>query len=198
MDITKLKGHIPDSVYEQLPDTIKKFNINTTLRLSHFLSQCSHESGEFKVTKENLNYSAKRLKEIFPKYFPGDTSNAYANNPEKIANKVYGGRMGNGDEKSGDGYKYCGRGFLQTTGKSNYTLFDKLVEEDILVLPGLVGTKYPLLSAAFFFENNKLWTICDLGSDEITITKLTKRINGGTIGILDRMKQFNIFFKILS
>ena len=194
MDITKLKGHIPDSVYEQLPDTIKKFNINTTLRLSHFLSQCSHESGEFKVTKENLNYSAKRLKEIFPKYFPGDTSNAYANNPEKIANKVYGGRMGNGDEKSGDGYKYCGRGYIQLTGRSNYKLFDGIVDDDILALPGLVGTKYPLLSAAFFFENNKLWSICDLGSDEITITKLTKRINGGTNGLDHRTTLTNKYY----
>lgn len=198
MDITKLKGHVPDTVLDQLPDTIKKFNINTELRLSHFLAQCAHESGNFSITKENLNYSADRLKVIFPKYFPGDTAHNYEHQPEKIANHVYCNRMGNGDEASGDGYKYCGRGLIQLTGKYNYALFDKLVDDDILSSPALVGTKYPLMSAAFFFENNKLWSICDLGADENTITKLTKKINGGTIGIKERIIEFKKFQKILS
>ena len=197
MDITKLKGHVPDTVLDQLPDTIKKFNINTELRLSHFLAQCAHESGNFSITKENLNYSADRLKVIFPKYFTGDTAHNYEHQPEKIANHVYCNRMGNGDEASGDGYKYCGRGYIQLTGKINYTAFDKLVDDDILTSPALVGTKYPLMSAAFFFNTNSLWTICDKGSTDDVITQLTKRVNGGTIGLDDRIAQFKKFHNLL-
>jgi putative chitinase len=198
LNIEKLKGHIPESVLAQIPDTAAKFNITNNLRLAHFLAQCSHESGGFKLVQENLNYSADGLKKIFPKYFPGNLSEGYAKNPEKIASKVYGGRMGNGDESTKEGFKFRGRGFIQLTGKSNYTQFSKFIGEDCTSNPDLVSNKYPLASAAFFFEVNKLWSICDKGSDIKVITELTKRINGGTIGIDHRTKEFQHFHKLLS
>jgi putative chitinase len=195
--LDKLKGHIPDAVLVQIPDTAAKFNITNTLRLAHFLAQCGHESGGFRATQENLNYSAKGLKGIFPKYFPGNTADAYARNPQKIANKVYSSRMSNGNEASGDGWKFRGRGYIQLTGRGNYTLFDKQVSEDILANPDLVATKYPLSSAAFFFNSNKLWTICDKGADDATVTAVTKRVNGGTIGLADRIKHFREYYNLL-
>ena len=195
--LAALKGHIPDAVIAQIPDTAAKFNITNTLRLAHFLAQCGHESGGFKAVKENLNYSADGLKKIFPKYFPGTLSESYARQPEKIAARVYGGRMGNGDEASKEGFKFCGRGYIQLTGKDNYTRFDKTVDEDILSNPDLVATKYPLASAAFFFDSNKLWSICDKGADEATVTAVTKRVNGGTIGLADRIKHFNEYYALL-
>jgi putative chitinase len=196
--LDKLKGHIPDAVIAQIPDTASKFGITNVLRLAHFLSQCGHESGGFKAVNENLNYSADGLKKIFPKYFPGNISESYARNPEKIAAKVYGGRMGNGDEASKEGWKFRGRGYIQLTGKSNYTSFDKLVEEDILANPDLVATKYPLASAAFFFQSNGLWAICDKGADDATVTAVTKRVNGGTIGLPDRLKHFKEYYSLLA
>jgi len=195
--INKLKGIIPDAVLAQIPDTAAKFNITTPLRLAHFLSQAAHESANFTATKENLNYSAEGLKKTFGKYFPGNLNESYAHNPEKIADRVYGNRMGNGDEASGDGYKYSGRGYLQITGKVNYAAFDKFVTEDILASPALVGTKYPLMSAAFFFNNNKLWTICDKGSTPAVILELTKRINGGTNGLDDRQAKFTKYYNLI-
>jgi len=195
--LDKLKGHIPDAVIAQIPDTAKKFNITNTLRLAHFLAQCGHESGGFKAISENLNYSSDGLKKIFPKYFPGNLNESYARQPEKIANRVYSSRMGNGDEASGEGYKFRGRGYIQLTGKSNYSAFDKMVDEDILANPDLVATKYPLMSAAFFFNNNGLWSICDKGADEATVTAVTKRVNGGTIGLPDRIKHFNEYYSLL-
>jgi putative chitinase len=198
LNINKLKGHIPDSVIAQIPETALKFGITNNLRLAHFLAQCSHESGGFKVVKENLNYSADGLKKIFPKYFPGNLSESYAKNPEKIASKVYASRMGNGDESTKEGYKFSGKGYIQLTGKENYTNFAKFIGEDTVSNPDLVATKYPLASAAFFFNTNKLWSICDKGADITTITAVTKRVNGGTIGLEDRIKHFNEFYKLLS
>ena len=196
--LDKLKGHLPDAVIAQIPDTAAKFGITNVLRLAHFLSQCGHESGGFKAVNENLNYSADGLKKIFPKYFPGNISESYARNPEKIASKVYGGRMGNGDEASKEGWKFRGRGYIQLTGKANYTAFDKLVEEDIIANPDLVATKYPLASAAFFFQSNGLWSICDKGADDATVTAVTKRVNGGTIGLPDRLKHFKEYYSLLA
>jgi putative chitinase len=194
-----LKGHIPDAVIAQIPDTAAKFGITNTLRLAHFLAQCGHESGGFKATSENLNYGAKGLRGIFAKYFPTDAKALeYERKPEKIANLVYGGRMGNGPEASGEGYKFRGRGYIQLTGKDNYTRFDKTVEDDILANPDLVATKYPLASAAFFFNSNGLWAICDKGADEATVTAVTKRVNGGTIGLPDRLKHFKEYYSLLS
>jgi len=192
-----LKGHIPDAVIAQIPDTAAKFNITTPLRLAHFLAQCGHESGGFKSISENLNYSVDGLKRIFGKYFPGDLANSYARQPEKIANRVYGNRMDNGDETSGDGYRFRGCGYIQLTGRSNYTKFAKFIGEDTINNPDLVATKYPLASAAFFFDSNKLWSICDKGADEATVTAVTKRVNGGTIGLPDRIKHFNEYYNLL-
>jgi len=195
--LENLKGHVPDSVLAQIPDTAAKFNITNTLRLAHFLAQCGHESGGFKAVSENLNYSADGLKKIFPKYFPGNLNESYARQPEKIASRVYGSRMGNGDESSKEGYKFRGRGYIQLTGKSNYSSFDKLVDDDIVGNPDLVATKYPLMSAAFFFNNNSLWSICDKGADDATVTAVTKRVNGGTIGLPDRIKHFKEYYALL-
>ena len=197
--LEKLKGHIPDAVIAQIPDTAARFGITNNLRLAHFLSQCGHESGGWKAVRENLNYSAKGLMGIFKKYFPNASlANAYERKPEKIANRVYAGRMGNGPEASGDGYKFRGRGYIQLTGKDNYTKFDATVPENIVADPDLVATKYPLASAAFFFNSNKLWAICDKGADSATVTAVTKRVNGGTIGLADRQKHFNEYYKLLS
>jgi len=198
LKIDKLKGHIPDSVIAQIPETAAKFNITTNLRLAHFLAQCSHESGGFKAVSENLNYSVDGLKKIFPKYFPGNIAESYARNPEKIASKVYGGRMGNGDETTKEGFKFRGRGFIQLTGKQNYTNFAKFIGEDTVSNPDLVATKYPLASAAFFFDTNKLWSICDKGADDATVTAVTKRVNGGVIGLNARIHEFKHFYKLLS
>jgi putative chitinase len=159
------------------------------VRAAHFFAQTAHETGGFKAFSENLNYSADGLNKIFPKYFKnaGRDANAYARNPEKIANVVYASRMGNGDEASGDGWKYRGRGALQLTGKSNYEAFAKyLGHNEVLENPDLVATKYAFESAMFFFERNKLWAICDKGINDAAILELTKRINGGTHGLEDR------------
>jgi putative chitinase len=198
LNLEALRGHIPDAVLAQIPDTAAKFNITTNLRLAHFLSQCGHESGNFTAVKENLNYSADGLLKIFPKYFNTGINASYARQPEKIANRVYANRMGNGDETSGDGYRFRGRGYIQLTGKDNYTAFGKAIGEDILSNPDLVATKYPLSSAAFFFNNNKLWSICDQGADESTVTAVTKRVNGGTIGLAQRLAEFKTFYNLLS
>jgi len=196
--LANLKGHLPDAVIAQIPDTAKKFNITNPLRLAHFLAQCGHESAGFKAVSENLNYSADGLVKIFGKYFNSATAAAYARQPEKIASKVYANRMENGNEASKDGWKFRGRGYIQLTGKSNYTLFDATVEDNILANPDLVATKYPLASAAFFFDSNKLWSICDLGASDDVVTKVTKRVNGGTIGLSARIKEFKEFYKLLS
>lgn len=195
--LDKLKGHIPDAVLAQIPDTAAKFGITNTLRLAHLLGQCSHESGNFKVFKENLNYSADGLKKIFGKYFPGNLNESYARQPEKIANRVYSSRMGNGDEGSGDGYRYAGRGAIQLTGKSNYAAFDKFVDDDIMANPDLVATKYSLMSAAWFFWKNNLWSLCDKGVDNPSITAVTKRVNGGHHGLGDRIEKTTKFYNLL-
>lgn len=198
MNLEKLKGHIPDSVIAQIPSIETKFEINTPLRLAHFLAQCGHESGGFKVVKENLNYGAKGLRSIFGKYFPTDAlALAYERKPEKIANKVYANRMLNGDEASGDGYKFCGRGYIQLTGKENYTNFGKAIGVDLTATPDLVATQYPLLSAAWFFHKNGLHKLADAGATEAAVTSVTKRVNGGVIGLPDRIKHFNEYYNLL-
>lgn len=159
----------------------------TPIRAAHFFAQTAHETGEFKLFSENLNYSAEGLQGIFGKYFPGDLEKSYARNPEKIANRVYASRMGNGDEASGDGWKYRGRGALQLTGKANYKAFsDYLAKPEVMSNPDLVATVYAFDSAMFFFDKNKLWSICDKGITDAAILELTKRINGGTHGLEDR------------
>ncbi len=195
--LDKLKGHVPDTVIAQIPDTAAKFNITNSLRLAHFLAQCGHESGGFRAVTENLNYSAKGLLGTFPKYFNATTAAQYERKPELIASRVYASRMGNGDEASKEGFKFRGRGYIQLTGKSNYTNFARFIGEDTVSNPDLVATKYPLASAAFFFDSNKLWSICDLGSTDDVVTKVTKSVNGGTIGLADRIKHFREYYELL-
>jgi putative chitinase len=197
MNIEKLKGNIPDTVIAQIPGVVEKFEINTPLRLAHFLAQTGHESGGFKAVTENLNYGAAGLQSIFKKYFTAESAVEYARKPEKIANVVYANRMGNGNQASGEGFKYCGRGYIQLTGKDNYAAFDKTVAEDILANPELVATKYPLLSAAWFFHKNGLHKIADEGATDDVVTKVTKRVNGGTIGLADRILHFKEYHALL-
>lgn len=199
MKLDALKGHVPDTVISQIPGVMEKFGINTPLRLAHFLAQCGHESGGFKLTQENLNYGAKGLLGIFKKYFPTEAlAKAYERQPEKIASRVYGSRMGNGDEASKDGWKFRGRGYIQLTGKDNYSAFDKAVDDDILANPDLVATKYPLLSAAWFWSKNGLNALADKGATDADVTTITKRVNGGVIGLPDRIKHFKEYHKLLS
>ena len=199
MNLDKLKGHIPDNVISQIPGIQDKFEINTPLRLAHFLAQCGHESGGFRLVKENLNYSAKGLMGIFKKYFPNESlAKQYERKPEKIANKVYSSRMGNGDEASGDGAKFCGRGFIQLTGKTNYQAFFKSIGADVNTDPTLVATQYPLASAAWFFSKNGLHKLADGGATDAVVTSITKRVNGGTIGLADRIKHFKEYHALLA
>jgi putative chitinase len=160
----------------------------TPERAAHFFAQTAHESGNFKAFSENLNYGAAGLTGIFKKYFPTtEKALLYERKPEKIANLVYGGRMGNGDEASGDGFKFRGRGALQLTGKDNYKVFSEYLKNpEIMTNPDLVATEFAFESAIFFFDRNKLWDICDKGVNKDTILALTKRINGGTHGLADR------------
>lgn len=207
MDINKLKGHIPDSIIKQIPIAIEKFGINNVLRLSHFLSQCSHESGSFKTVRENLNYSAQGLANTWPPRFsrnskdkplvPNDLAKKIERKPEMIANITYANRMGNGPEESGDGFKFIGRGYIQLTGKDNYKELDKLVDVDLIKDPDKVATEFPLLSGAWFFSKNGLNTLADKGATESVVISITKKINGGTIGIDHRLKEFKKFYDIL-
>lgn len=197
MNIDKLIKVIPDSVIKELPSAIGLFKIDTSLRLSHFLSQCSHESGGFQFNSENLNYGSDALSKAFGKYFTIEEAKLYARNPEKIANRIYANRMGNGNEASGDGYKFRGRGFIQLTGKENYLFFSKHLTEDCTLNPELVASKYPLLSAGWFWDKNKINSIADLGSDSSVVEKVTRRVNGGTIGLIHRQAEFNKFYNIL-
>jgi len=199
MDLSKLKGHVPDKVIEQIPGIQEKFGINTGLRLAHFLAQAGHESGGFRIVNENLNYSAKGLQGIFKKYFPSEAvALDYAKKPQKIANRVYSGRMGNGNEASGDGYKFRGRGYIQLTGRDNYTAFGKSIGVAIEENPDLVSTQYALSSAAWFWSKNNLNKIADTGATDAAVTMITKRVNGGTIGLADRIKHFKEFYSLLT
>ena len=181
MDFSKLKGQIPDSVLSELP-SLEKYQINTPYRVGHFLGQCAHESANFSVKVENLNYSSQGLLAVFPKYFDAITAVQYQRQSAKIANKVYANRMGNGDEASGEGFMFRGRGFIQLTGKVNYTLFDKEVTENILEVPDLVSQKYPLLSAGWFWNKNGINAIADKGMVIDTMRAVTMKINGGVNG----------------
>jgi len=189
----QLKEMIPknpyvDQWFEAIYEILPEYEITTPQRVAAFLAQCAHESGGFVFLKENLNYKAASLRRVFPKYFPDDAIAAqYAGKGEMIANRVYANRMGNGDEASGDGWRYCGRGLIQLTGKNNYTFFagslNIPVEEASEYLQTFEGA---VQSACFFWEQNKLNQWADAGD----ILTLTKRINGGTIGLEDRIKHY--------
>jgi putative chitinase len=165
--LENLKGHIPDSVIAQIPDTAAKFNITNNLRLAHFLSQCAHESGDFKWVVEFAS------------------------------GKAYEGRKDLGNTQPGDGVKFKGRGFIQLTGRVNYADFSKFCNEDCVTHPDLVSTKYPMMSAAYFFNKNNLWKICDLGSTDEVVEKVSRRVNGGTNGLADRQQKFDKFWSLL-
>jgi len=180
-----------DHWYHALELALPDYDINTPQRVAAFIAQCAHESGGFRALKENLNYKAATLRKIFPKYFPDDaTANYYASLPNKqeaIANRVYGGRMGNGPEASGDGFRYCGRGLIQLTGKSNYQNFADSIETPVEDIPEFLATfEGAVQSACWFWESNNLNQWADKGD----ILTLTKRINGGTIGLEDRIKHY--------
>jgi putative chitinase len=198
LKLEKLKGHIPDVVLLQIPDTVAKFDLGTPLRLAHFLAQCGHESAGFKAVVENLNYGAKGLQSIFKKYFPTEAKSLeYERKPEKIANLVYANRMSNGDEKSGDGFKFRGRGYIQLTGRANYTAFNKFVDDDVVANPDLVATKFPLLSAGWFFNTNGIHRLADSGASRAHVEVVTRKVNGGLIGIADRVSHFNEYYDLL-
>ena len=197
LKLDKLKGQIPDAVISEITIIADKFGIITNLRLCHFLAQCSTESGNFKLTLENLNYTKDGLMKIFPGYFPGNLAESYAHQPEKIAARVYGSRMGNGDETSKEGWKFRGRGFLQVTGKQNYQILGDFLNVDLVSNPDLVATTYPLSSAAHFFYKNNLWPICDEGLSEEVVTRVSRRVNGGDNGLQHRKHEFKRFEKLL-
>jgi putative chitinase len=180
---------------EALDILLPDYEINTPQRIAAFIAQCAHESGGFKFLKENLNYKAASLQKVFPKYFPSaDIAAAYANKPEMIANRVYANRMGNGDEHSGDGYKFCGRGLIQLTGKDNYSWFAASLEispeEASAYLETFEGAAQ---SACWFWETNNLNVEADAGD----IKKMTKKINGGYIGLEDRIHHYENALEIM-
>jgi putative chitinase len=199
MKTSNLSAKLPLSVIAQIDEMIEKFNITSPLRLAHFLAQCAHESGNFTLVTENLNYSKERLVQVFPKYFPNlAVATPYDRKPQMIANRVYASRMGNGDEASGEGFKFRGRGYIQLTGKDNYKKFGQFIGEDLVTNPDFVATKYPLMSAAFFFNSNNLWAICDKGNTAEVVTAVTKRVNGGTHGLADRQAKFTTYNQLLA
>jgi len=174
-----------------LPD----YDINTPQRIAMFVAQCAHESGNFRVLKENLNYKAESLTKVWPRYFPNlDVARQYAHKQEAIANRAYASRMGNGPEESGDGWRYCGRGLIQLTGKDNYTRFAMSIETPVEEIPAYLGTfEGAVQSACWFWETNNLNQWCDQG-DVMTVTK---KINGGTLGLADRQKHYQHALHVL-
>ena len=196
IDYSKLRKHLPAEVFDQILDVILLYKIDTPLRLAHFLAQCHHESNGFRVVEENLNYSAKGLLKTFPKYFNEKSAEEYEHNKVRIASRVYANRMGNGDEESQDGWLYRGRGYIQLTGKDNYAAFNDRLPEDIVSNPDLVATKYPMLSAAWFWDKNKINDVID-DDNEASICDVTKKVNGGLNGLEDRMQLFEHYSDIL-
>lgn len=195
--LTKLRNKIPIQVVNELESVMREFDISNPFRLAHFLAQTAHESGNFKHVRENLNYSAEGLLRTFPKYFDKTTAPIYARKPEMIANVVYESRMGNGNRNTGDGWRFRGRGYLQLTGKSNYKAFGDYIGVDLIKEPDLVATKYPLTSAAWFFEKNKIWLLCDDGLGQDIVKRVTLRVNGGTIGLQDRISKTSVISNFL-
>lgn len=192
-------GVTPDGVFG--PNTLKTAANHFSLsaeRAAHFFGQTAHETGNFRFFTENLNYSAAALRKVFAKYFPtGAEASQYERKPEQIANLVYANRMKNGDEASGDGWKYRGRGALQLTGRANYEAFAQYLKDPtVLDDPDQVADVYAFDSAFFFFDTNRLWPLCDTVSDD-SILSLTRRINGGTHGLKDRMEKTYHYHNLL-
>jgi len=185
-----------DGWYEALSSVLPEYEIDSPQRVAAFIAQCTHESGGFKRLKENLNYKWESLRRVFPKYFSTDElAKEYAHKQEQIANRVYGGRMGNGDESSGDGFRYCGRGLIQLTGRNNYTKFAESIGVAVEEVPALLETfEGAVKSACWFWKTNNLNQYADAGD----ILTMTKRINGGTIGLEDRIKHYNHALEVFS
>jgi len=192
----RLSPRVPKLVIDRFLEIQERFSINTDLRIAHFFAQTAHESANFTTTKENFNYSASRLLKVFPRHFNKDTAKLYGRDYIAIANKVYANRFGN--TELGDGWKYRGRGYIMTTFKDNYAELDKLVPEDLLENPELVAGRYAMLSAGYFWHSRKLNVLADKGSDIATITRITSKINGGIIGLDDRIAKFNEFYDLLT
>lgn len=194
MNYKKLIGHVPNNVL------LKLNNVNSltnNLRIAHFISQMSYESLNFTVFRENLNYSEEKLLEKFAKYFTPDQAKKYARDPVRIASRVYANRMGNGDEASQDGWNFRGRGFIQLTGQSNYEAFGEHIDYDVVSNPDIVAVRYALESAAFFFDKNNLWKLCDKGSSKENVKAVTKVVNGGYNGLDDRIARFNRIYALV-
>jgi putative chitinase len=185
-----------DGWHDALSNVLPEYEIDSPQRVSAFIAQCTHESGGFKRLKENLNYKWESLRKVFPKYFSTDEiAQEYAHKQEQIANRVYGGRMGNGDESSGDGFRYCGRGLIQLTGRNNYTKFAESIGMAVEEVPALLETfEGAVKSACWFWKTNNLNQYADSGD----ILTMTKRINGGTIGLEDRIKHYNHALEVFS
>ena len=202
IEYQKLKGLTPDGDIgkKTLAVIQADCNIKSDIELSHFMGQCHHETGGFKASSENLNYSAEGLMKVFPKYFPNMlTAEKYERKPEMIASRVYASRMGNGDELSKDGWTYRGRGAIQLTGKNNYKAFGIAIEDaDVMTNPSKVATEYFFKSADFFFDTNNLWSIAKKGITADVIKELTKRVNGGYNGLTDRIEHTKHYYSILT
>jgi len=197
INLTKLQGELDKKVLAQLEETILKYLMTDPLEVSHFLAQTAHESAGFTHTTENLNYSAVRLLQVFPKYFDGGNAEEYAGNPVAIASRIYADRMGNGPEESMDGWEFRGRGYIQLTGRNNYRAFDVTVDDDVLAKPDLVATKYPMLSAGWFWNSRGLKGAAMQGSTPGVVAAVTQVVNGGKIGLDDRIQRFNHFYGLL-
>lgn len=194
MDANKLSPYLPAAAFKFMLQSVSKYNITEPLRLAHFLAQLAHESADFTAVVENLNYSSDGLLKTFPKYFKDRAiADQYARKPQRIGSRVYANRMGNGDEASGDGFKYRGRGYLQLTGKSNYKAFSTFIGQDCVADPTLVANRYPMDSAVWFFDVNKIWDICDRGAGEDAVKAVTRKVNGGLNGLADRLQKFNLY-----
>jgi putative chitinase len=180
--------------YKALSEALPDYDINSPQRVASFLAQCGHESGGFTAIKENLNYKAESLVRVWPKYFNASNANDYEHNQEKIANRAYANRMGNGDEASGDGYRFCGRGLIQLTGRSNYQAFADSIQEDINNLPDYLATfEGCVQSACWFWEANNL----NQYADNYDLLTMTKKINGGTLGLDDRTARYKKALQIM-
>lgn len=197
INLDKLSGELDKKVLDQLNETALKYQMTDPLEVSHFLAQTAHESLGFTRTVENLNYSAVRLLQVFPKYFDGSNAEEYAGNPVAIASRVYADRMGNGPENSLDGWDFRGRGYIQLTGRVNYAAFDATVNDDIMIQPELVAAKYPMLSAGWFWQSRGIKGAAMQGRGPGVVEAVTRIVNGGKIGLDDRIKRFDYFYGLL-
>jgi putative chitinase len=197
--VDKLAAMLPGNPYiehwhEALCKILPDYDINTPQRVGAFIAQTAHESGGYKALKENLNYRAETLCKVWPHYFNASNANQYAHNQEAIANRAYANRMGNGPEESGDGFRYCGRGLIQLTGKSNYAAFANSIDTPVEEIPEFLGTfEGAIQSACWFWETNNLNQYADSGD----ILTMTKKINGGTLGLAERQQHYQNFMQIL-